>query len=400
MKNTLLKISLFTGISLMLALPAYAQTTGDLVNTESFFIIDDGDGTTDIELQFGDVLGEILRYDVTDNRFEFTDDLYIEGNLELEGESLNINTDGTAADSTLDFNDGDGTIQYSNANDDFTISDGVNVGGDVDADGDLLLDADDTAGDVTIQFGTTLAEVIQWDNVNSRFNISDDLYVDGTLEVNGNVDFNQNLAEEMVIDQGTAFPGSPVEGQVFYRTDLDTFYVYDGSSWVALADVSGSNAIFISPLFPHTTYYGDGSNNVGRLTYQFDAANVENSYRWETSRPTDQDYDLKVRIQLPDNFDDWATNPIEFKYRTDTTTATDNQLDFTMQDTSDVAVTLSNNTGLVSSVASTWVESTNMTITGGTWNPGGWFTVTIKLTSDNGGGSEAGSIVFNYDTSN
>jgi len=409
MKNTLLKLSLFIAISLMFAIPAYAQaTTGDLVNTESFFIIDDGDGTTDVELQFGDSLGEILRYDITDTRFEFTDDLYVEGNLDVEGESLNINTDGTAADSSLDFNNGAGTLTYSNANDDFTVSDDVNVTGDVDAtgnveaDGDLLLDAEGGGGDISIQFGATIAEVISWDVGNDRFEVTDDLYIDGTLEVNGNVDFNQNLAVEMVIDQGTAFPTvpAPVEGQVFYRTDLDTFYVYDGSSWVAMADVSGSNAIFLSPLYPHGTYYEDGSDNTGRLTYYFDATNIENAYRWETTRPTDQDYDVKLRVQVPDNFDDWTSStPIEFKYRTDTTTAADNQLAFTMQDTADAAVTMANNTGLASSVAATWVESTNMTITGGTWNAGGWFTITIKLTTDNGGGAEAGSIVLNYDTS-
>ncbi len=404
MKNTLLKLPLLLALSLVMALPAYAATTGDLVNTESFFIIDDGDGTTDVELQFGDALGQILRYDVTNNRFEFTDDLYIEGNLDLEGENLSINVDGTGADSSVDFNNGAGSIQYNNATDDFTVSDDLNITGDVNntgsvnTDGDLLLDANDTGGDISIQFGTTLAEVISWDSGNTRFNISDDLYVDGTLEVNGDIDFNKNLAVEMVIDQGTSFPGGAVEGQVFYRTDLDTFYVYDGSSWVALADVSGANSIFVAPLYPNSTYYGDGSNNIGQLTYYFDATNIENSYRWQTTKTTDQDYDIKVRIQLPDNFNSWETNPIEFKYRTDTTAAADNQLALTMQDTADAAVTMSNNTGLTSSVANTWVESTNMTITGGTWTAGGWFTVTVKLATDKNGGAEAGSLVLNFNT--
>ncbi len=405
MKKTLSKLKLLIALSAMLTLfvsTAYAQTTGDLVNTESFFIIDDGDGTTDIELEFGDSLGEILKYDITNNRFEFTDDLYIQGNMDLEGENLNINTDGSASDSVIDFNSGSGSIQYNNATDDFTLSDTVNVTGDVDADGDMLLDADDTGGDVTIQFGATLAEIIEWDSTNNRFNISDDLNVDGGVTVNGDVDFNQNQAVEMVIDQGTSFPvaPAPVEGQIFYRTDLDTFYVYDGSSWIALADVSGANSIFLSPLYPHTSYYGDGSNNVGRLTYYFDAANIENAYRWETTRSTAQDYDIKVRIQLPDNFSSWDANPIEFKYRTDTTTAADNQLDFTMQDTADASVTMSNNTGLVSSVAGSWIESTNMTISGGTFNPGDWLTITLKVSADNSGGAEAGSIVLNYNTTN
>lgn len=336
--------------SLTIATPVFAATTGDLINTESFFIIDDGAGTTDIQLQFGDTLAKILSYDVTNSRFNFDDDVYVEGDASLEG--------------------------------------------------DLLLDADDTAGDVTIQFGNALAEVIQWDSGNSRFNISDNTYVDGTLEVNGNVDFNQNEADEMVFDNGTSFPGAPVEGQTFYRSDLDTFYIYDGSTWVAMADTAGSDVIFQAPLYANATYYPDGGSNTGRLTYYYDNTNVENAYRWETSRAAAQDYDIVARIQLPDNFSSWdSTTPIEFKYRTDTTSTAQNKLDFTMLDTADASVTLSNNTNLASSVAATWVTSTNIGITGGTWTAGGWITITIKTTATNAGGAEAGSLVLNYNTS-
>ena len=410
---------------------AFAATTGDLVNTESFFIIDDGDGTTDVDLQFGDSLGEILKYNLASTRFEFTDDLYLQGVLDLEGESISVNVDGTAADSSIDFNAGAANLLYNNATDDFTFSDAVNVTGDLDTTGNITvtgtvdgvdvaavgaqahdqntdtgsstntytLDTDDTGGDVSITFGTTLAEIIKWEDASSRFNISDDLYVGGTLEINGNLDFNQNQATEMVLDKGTSFPGTPVEGQTFYRSDLDSFYIYDGSSWVGFADVSGTNALFLSPLYPNASYYEDGSNNVGRLTYYYDNANVENAYRWETTNAALQDYDIKVRMQLPDNFSSWTASPIEFKYKTDTTLTADNQLGFTMQDTADAAVTMGNNTALKSSVADTWVTSTNMTITGGTWTAGGWFTVSIKNTAKSTGGAETGSLVLNYNTS-
>ncbi|MFC1655789.1 hypothetical protein ACFL3C_02885 [Patescibacteria group bacterium] len=348
-KKTLL-FSFLTGLvlgSVALATPALAATPGDLVNTESFFIIDDGDGTTDLQLQFGDTLAKVLSYDITNSRFNFDDNVYVEGDASLEG--------------------------------------------------NLLLDADDTAGDVTIQFGTTLAEVIQWDSGNSRFNISDNTYVDGTLEVNGDVYFNQNEAIDMVFHSGTAFPSTPVEGQTFYRSDLNSFYIYDGSSWVAMADAAGADVIFLAPLYPHTTYYADGGSNTGRLTYYYDNTNVENAYRWTTSKAAAQDYDTVVRIQLPDNFSSWdSTTPIEFKYRTDTTSTAQNKLDLTMFDTADASVTLSNNTNLASSGAGTWETSTNMGITGGTWTAGSWVTINIKTTATSAGGAEAGSLVLNY----
>jgi len=38
------------------------------------------------------------------------------------------------------------------------------------------------------------------------------------------------------IHNGTSFPGSPYEGQLFFRTDQDKLYIYDGASWL---DVTG-----------------------------------------------------------------------------------------------------------------------------------------------------------------
>lgn len=266
----------------------------------------------------------------------------------------------------------------------------------------FVLDNDDTsATTIGLQFGNTLAEYLNYDIANSRFEFSDDLYIAGGLEVEDNIDFNQNWAVEMVLDQGTVFPAGPVEGQTFYRTDLDSFYIFDGTSWVAVSTPStsaGKDTIFLSPNYPHVTFNADGSDNFGKLTYYFDSTNIENAYRWQTSKGTLQDYDITLRLQVPENFVSWdATVPIEFKYRTDSTNVTNNRLDFSMLDTADTAVVLSNNTALVSLAASTWIESTNIAITGGTWTPGDWFTISIKVSALTGAGAEAGSIVLNYD---
>jgi hypothetical protein len=58
------------------------------------------------------------------------------------------------------------------------------------------------------------------------------------------------------INQGTSYPGSPVDGQFFYRTDLNTAAIYNGSGWDSLGQ-SLSNVIFTwSGNYTYGSYYG------------------------------------------------------------------------------------------------------------------------------------------------
>jgi len=50
---------------------------------------------------------------------------------------------------------------------------------------DFILDSDNTGGDITLQFGATLAETLKWDSANLRFVLSDDLRVEGNLATVG-----------------------------------------------------------------------------------------------------------------------------------------------------------------------------------------------------------------------
>ncbi len=52
----------------------------------------------------------------------------------------------------------------------------------------LILDADDTGGDVFLQFGNTLGESLSWDSANARFNLSNNLNVEGNISLTGNVE--------------------------------------------------------------------------------------------------------------------------------------------------------------------------------------------------------------------
>ncbi|MBU0458190.1 hypothetical protein KJ652_05575 [Patescibacteria group bacterium] len=65
------------------ALDSWAPTL--LVNTESFNTIDDGDGTTDIEIRFGEDVNQRLRWMYAENRFEFSHDVRVAGTLTATG---------------------------------------------------------------------------------------------------------------------------------------------------------------------------------------------------------------------------------------------------------------------------------------------------------------------------
>ena len=56
------------------------------VNTEPFTIIDDSAGLLEnVYLQFGDTLAETLTFHRANNRFEFSDDVYVNGDIEATG---------------------------------------------------------------------------------------------------------------------------------------------------------------------------------------------------------------------------------------------------------------------------------------------------------------------------
>ena len=67
---------------------AYAVSSWNptlMVNTEAFQIIDDSNGTANVELRFGSDLNARLVYERAADRFIFTKSLYIKGNLTLTG---------------------------------------------------------------------------------------------------------------------------------------------------------------------------------------------------------------------------------------------------------------------------------------------------------------------------
>ncbi len=139
-----------TGILLlaMCAVPAaHAASSWSptlLVNTESFQTIDDGDAITNVELRFGQAVGEKIIWSVSHSRFEFTDDVHVD---------LNI-----------------------------TGSGGLAIEQDIRAKGDITLNSDNDTNNATMTFGNvSLPQTLSFMNASQKFRFSASLDVVGTL---------------------------------------------------------------------------------------------------------------------------------------------------------------------------------------------------------------------------
>lgn len=77
-----------------------------------------GDAASDVILQFGAVINETLRWDITNSRFLLSDDLAVNGTVDVFGNSIVFDADnvGTAADVEIIANQGtnpDGILRYN-----------------------------------------------------------------------------------------------------------------------------------------------------------------------------------------------------------------------------------------------------------------------------------------------
>jgi len=66
----------------------------------------------------------------------------------------------------------------------------------------LILDNDDSGGDIVLQFGNTLSEEkLYWDSVQNIFTFTDDLTVQGDLAVTGNLNLGGTTAVNAILDE-------------------------------------------------------------------------------------------------------------------------------------------------------------------------------------------------------
>lgn len=92
----------------------------------------------------------------------------------------------------------------------------------------FVLDADDTGGNITLQFGEVLGEYLRWDDTNSRFTLSGDLDLASAQLINTRF---ENLAAAPTCN-------AVASGRVYYDTVQSSAFVCDGTTWIDLGKTS------------------------------------------------------------------------------------------------------------------------------------------------------------------
>ncbi len=298
----------------------------------------------------------------------------------------------------------------------------------------FTIDADDSNGSsVTLRFGEALGKTLTYDAVSGLFRINDDLRIEGNLTVTGLVNGVDVSTLQSATGALKAFSGGGLNlnvsrgsyrlrGTVTHNTgssislsDDATNYVFFGSggltadpsgfpldeSFIPIAEVTTSGGgvqsvndvrvlssddreqattVTFNPAYEKAAYQADGTSNVGQLSIDHDNITLQNFYKWTSTRSSLQDYDILLRVSLPEDFVRWETtegNPVSFAYRSTSADASENALDMQIYDTNGSPVTLS---GSVTGLASTSWTTQHIAFTGApTWTPGQEFLVRIRL---------------------
>ena len=148
-------------------------------------------------------------------------------------------------------------------------------------------------------------------------------------------------------------------------------------------------SVGLIPEYDNAAPMPDGADNFGTLSLQY--ANSHNYYEWTTSEPTTQDYDIVIRYRLPDGFSSFdAAAPIKL-YNKVSSAPGATKVDVTMLDTAGSAVTLTGGAALQNTA---WTEST-ITIDGTrTFTAGGYVTIIIKMSADQGKVADIGELTL------
>jgi hypothetical protein len=212
----------------------------------------------------------------------------------------------------------------------------------------------------------------------------------------------------------TAFHVQTSGGASLVNVDTSTSTVIIGSATNGVTFTTGTlepvlngtarhvETINLSPEYAGatmTTPTSGCSGYSGIMTSDMDPTNFHNYYNWTTTQPTNQCYDIWVRIPVPDNFSAWGTQsgvtagPTVSVYG-ETTDTTNGTVNLSLWDTSNTSITLTGG-NVTPTSTSTWQQN-SATSSSGTYTPGSFMTLRIRLQAPQNGNTKVGEISIKY----
>ena len=193
--------------------------------------------------------------------------------------------------------------------------------------------------------------------------------------------------------------GSGQEGAIRFNTESKRLELSnDGSTWVQLGDLTSQ--MVISPEYPGAILFADGSDNLGKMTSDAVESNAtfKNYYEWISNKEVAQDYDILVRITLPNDFVSWKDDAIYLDYMTQNSVSVENNsVDVTLMGSSGVDA---QSVDHISTLPGAWERMSLKSLDINDCNaPGDSCTLRISLTSSMEYFTRVGDITLNYNRS-
>ena len=138
----------------------------------------------------------------------------------------------------------------------------------------------------------------------------------------------------------------------------------------------------------------DGSDNIGELTSDNagPADSWMNFYQWSSDQSSPNDYDVVLRITLPNSFTSWATNAVVIDYQTETGIIGQNNFSAIIYPESSAAPIAT----IPSQASTAWTTTTIPGASLSSLSSGETFVIVIKMTSSNNNTVKVGDITLNY----
>lgn len=397
-------------------------------NADTFTLdYDDTVVVGNISLQFGSTLAESLLFDVTNDWFEFSNDVNLNQNqlknfaidnlaaapgAPVTGQIYYNTTDGNTyiwngvsweditevADDDLD------SVYLNDTDKEMDVLDVRGITFNLDTSGDFLVDLQDT-GDFRIADDGTEFAIFTDDGLFGIGNLTPAsvLHADSNAANTTAIVTVENTGGDFQLFRTDASPEAVVTasiGDLAVDSSNGNAYIKNtgigtSTGWIQFGGQTGKQAVF-QVEYPNATVEGDGTDNKGLLQSYFvdDGGSDKYNYlEWTTNKATMQDVDVILSYILPPDFVSFTTTPLSILYQTSDAVLTTNRLDMALYDTTGTLVPLTGGSALASG---SWSVA-NITFGGApTFTAGDAITLVIRLSATGAGYARVSDVLFNY----